>query len=125
MAAHPCADPDRRRKAHLVAAIVHAHGQVVDAQQLHDEPAGQGLGQVAMGDAAAKRALRGAHGVDMDPLVVAGRLGEQIDPFLGHLQPFGMPQVQALGGDQFFGSVEHDSHERFPYALAKLRRKTA
>jgi hypothetical protein len=35
--------------------------------------------------------------VDVDPLVVAGRVGERIDLLLGHLVPLAVAEVLALG----------------------------
>ena len=48
-----------------------------------------------MGDRAAERPVLGALGVDVDPLVVAGRVGEQVDLLLGDGRPLGPPEVLA------------------------------
>ena len=44
---------------------------------------------------------RGALRVDVDPLVVAGGLREQVDPLLVDLQPVGAAELLADGGPQF------------------------
>jgi len=45
-------------------------------------------GEIAVSDRAAEFAI-GARHVHMDPLVVAGGLGELVHPFLGDLKPIG------------------------------------
>ena len=50
-----------------------------------------------MGDGAAERAVRGALEVDVDPLVVTGRLGEGVDALLLHDQPGARAQLGADG----------------------------
>ena len=44
--------------------------------------------------------------VDVDPLVVAGRLGERVDAVLGDLQPLGGAEVLAHGVGQLVGRGE-------------------
>ena len=49
-----------------------------------------------MGDRPAERALLlGTLGIDVDPLEVAGRLGELVDPLLGDLHPVAVAEVFA------------------------------
>ena len=48
-----------------------------------------------MGDGAAERSGLGPLDVDVDPLVVAGGVGEQVDLLLGHLVPLAVAQVLA------------------------------
>ena len=50
-----------------------------------------------MRDRAAERAGLGPLHVDVDPLVVAGRVREGVDPLLGHLEPLGAAEVLAHG----------------------------
>jgi hypothetical protein len=42
-------------------------------------------------DGAAERAGRGPLPVDVDPLMVAGGVGEGVDPLLGDLEPAAVP----------------------------------
>ncbi|MNU00202.1 hypothetical protein D3C72_2432730 [compost metagenome] len=63
-----------------------------------------------MSDTGAERAAGGAHRVDMNPLVIAGGFGEQVDALLADGQPFGVAQVQALGRKQRLGAVEYVTH---------------
>ena len=48
-----------------------------------------------MGDGAAERPRRRAVDVDVDPLVVAGRLGELVDPVLLDGQPLAGAEILA------------------------------
>ena len=77
-------DRDRGREADLVPAVVDAEGEAGRLGQFFAEAVGQRQGQVAVGD----RHAVGAFGlrplrVDVDPLVVAGDLGEGVDQLLG------------------------------------------
>src|SRR5262249_37010780 len=73
-------DRDRGGKADLVPAVVDAEGEPGRGDQLLAEPVDQREGEVAVGDRRPERALRlGALDVDVDPLVVAGELGEGVD----------------------------------------------
>ena len=55
-----------------------------------------------MGDRSAERALLlGSLGVDVDPLEVAGCLGELVDPLLGDLDPLAVAEMLA---DRLFQS---------------------
>ena len=48
-----------------------------------------------MGDGPPERAGLGPLDVDVDPLVVAGGIGEQVDLLLGHLAPLAVAEVLA------------------------------
>ena len=48
-----------------------------------------------MGDGAAERAVLGALGVDVDPLVVAGGVRERVHALLGDLEPVRVAQMRA------------------------------
>ena len=75
-------------EAHFVAAVVDAALYVVDVRNLMAEHRNQRQGQKAVGDRLAARHLAlGALGIDMDPLVVAGGLGELVDPRLRDVDP--------------------------------------
>ena len=47
-----------------------------------------------MRDRAAERACRRALRVDVDPLVVAGRVGERVDPLLRDLEPLARAELE-------------------------------
>ena len=61
------------------------------------EPRRQRQRVVAVGDRAAERRLLRALGIDVDPLVVAGGVGERVDVVLGDLVPVGDAELLALG----------------------------
>ena len=50
-----------------------------------------------MSDRRAERPGRGTLGVDVDPLVVAGRLGERVDLLLRHVDPRGRAELCTWG----------------------------
>ena len=88
-AADPAADRHRAREADLAGAVVDAQPTPpAPAASSGQEAVGQRQGEVAVGDRPAERALGvGPLHVDVDPLVVAGGLGEQVDLRLGDLDP--------------------------------------
>ena len=59
-----------------------------------------------MGDRRPERPVLRALGIDVDPLVVAGGVGELIDPVLGDLQPLAVPEVRARRRAQLVGGLE-------------------
>ncbi|MNO97567.1 hypothetical protein D3C76_892790 [compost metagenome] len=63
-----------------------------------------------MGNAGTEGTAGGAHRVDMNPLVITGGFGEQIDALLIDGQPFGVAQVQAFGRKQSPGTAENVTH---------------
>ena len=56
-----------------------------------------------MGDRAAERTILRTLDVDVDPLVVARRLGEEVDPVLGDLDPVAVAEVLAEEGSEVIG----------------------
>ena len=64
-----------------------------------------------MGDGGAEGAVLGLLRVDVDPLMVARRLGEQIDAALIDLEPVALSEVLADGVEQGLGLVEDSGHE--------------
>ena len=72
----------------------------LEAEDLAAERGDQATRQVAVGDGAAERALRRALLVDVDPLVVVGGVGEQVDAVLVDLEPVAGAEVLAHGGGE-------------------------
>src|SRR6185312_3569738 len=101
------ADEHRRDEPHLVDAVVDRHGEPLVPGDLGQEEAGQRQGEVPVGDGAAERPLLGPLDVDVDPLVVAGRLRERVHPLLGDLEPLAEAEVLAHRGPDALGAVEH------------------
>ena len=87
------ADRDRRGEPHLAGAVVHAHGHALDPQDLGHQRRAHRQGQVAVGDGAAEGTGLGPLGIDVDPLVVAGGVGEQVDLLLGDLDVVAVAEV--------------------------------
>ena len=65
-----------------------------------------------MGDRTAERAALGPLDVDVDPLVVAGRVGERVHLFLGDLDVRGVAEVLADEGFHLVDSVDGAGHGR-------------
>src|SRR6267142_916955 len=55
---------------------------------------------------AARHLALGALDIDMDPLMVAGRIGEFVDLLLGHRIPVADPDLLALIGLQIGGALQ-------------------
>src|SRR5260370_31819659 len=69
-----------------------------------------------MGDRLAARHLAlGALDIDMDPLMVAGRIGEFVDLLLGHREPVADPDFLPLIGLEIAGAFDfqHSGPPRF------------
>ena len=63
-----------------------------------------------MGDRPAERSLRGGGGIDVDELMVLGRIGEGVDALLVDQDPVGQADLAAdLGADGVEGG---DGHRR-------------
>ena len=71
-----------------------------------------------MSDGAAERPLRRPLLVDVDPLVVVGGVGEQVDAVLVDLEPVAGPEVRTHGGGQLV-DVGEGAHG-FPLVLGLL-----
>src|SRR3954464_5603016 len=113
---HLGAHRNRRGEPHLVQAVVYAHRCVGHDEDLREERDQQGERQVAVRDRTAEGALRlrPLH-VDVDPLVVTGGVGEEVDVVLGDLEPVAGTQ---LGADET-GQLGHRG--RSGHAEAFLR----
>ncbi len=59
-----------------------------------------------MRDGRAERTFGSTSRVDMDPLMVAGGVGELVDPVLGDLQPIAGSEVGANRGGDLVGRAE-------------------
>src|ERR1700760_2272993 len=70
-----------------VQAVVDAHGDVVDLAQLAGQIRDERQREEPVGHRSAERPGRGALGVDVDPLVILGVVGEAVDPLLVDLEP--------------------------------------
>src|ERR1035441_8419361 len=84
---------NRSGKANLVAAVVDAHGDALHHQDLSQEHRREGERQVAVGDGGAERAALRPLGIHVDPLVVAGGVGEQVDLVLVDAMPLAVAQM--------------------------------
>ena len=85
---HTLAGEHRRRQAHAVQAVVDRHADAIDAQAGFRQLRQQRQGQVTVGDGGlVGRFPAGALGIGVDPLLVAGGVGEALDAFLVDRQP--------------------------------------
>src|SRR3984885_8592893 len=122
--ADPIAHRQRRREAQLVETVVEHEAHAVHAQQLLEEAGSQREGVVTVGDCPAERRLSGALGIDVDPLAVAGQLGERVDVGLSDIVPAAHTQVLASVGLQLVDAVDRqrvlmeDAHETDPFVVA-------
>ena len=77
-----------------------------------------------MGDRPAERAGLGPLGVDVDPLVVAGGVGEQVHPLLGDLDPVAVAEVLAHERAQLLDAVDGPhGHQRSPSSMRASERQ--
>src|SRR5690606_6630899 len=73
---HAASRGDRRGEPHLVEAVVDEGGRVGDDEKLRAQRDEQGEREEPVGDGAAERGVLRPVRVDVDVLVVAGRVGE-------------------------------------------------
>ena len=90
------ADGNGRREPDLVGAVVDAHRGAGHLHELREQVVRDRQRQIAVRDGRAERAVLRARGIDVDPLVVAGGVGEQVHPLLGDLHPLAEPEVRSL-----------------------------
>jgi len=109
-AAHPGAHGNGSGEAQLVGAVVDPHGDLLHLHDLGQEEIDQGLGEISVGDALAEGAVLGALGVDVDPLMVAGGIGELVDARLVDLEPVAVAEVLSYGSLEVRGGLEYGSH---------------
>src|SRR5262249_24705887 len=106
------ADRDRCREPDLVGAVVHAHRDASDLDDGWQEARAQGEGEVPEGDGAAEGTGLGPLDVDVDPLVVAGGVGELVHLVLGDLDPVAVAEVLADAGLEPVDAVDDGRHGR-------------
>ena len=87
LGADPAADRNRRGEAHLAQAVVDRDRRVSHLEHLLHQQGREREGEEAVRDRAAEGPGRRPLRVDVDPLVIAGRVGEQVDLRLRHLMP--------------------------------------
>src|SRR3954451_22728160 len=123
--AHIAAGRHGRGETHLVPAVVDAEHEARRRDQLHAEAIDQAEREVAVRDRRSERALGlGALDVDMDPLIVAGEIGERVDHLLGHLTPVGRADGPTLKLPKALDSVcSRDSHGERGYSMSLIPRK--
>jgi acyl-CoA dehydrogenase len=101
------ADLDRRDEPHLVVAVVDGESHALDAVELMREVREQREREQAVRDRATERSVCRTIGIDVDPLVVVGGIGEQIHPILVDLHPVGGPELAAEGRRKLVQILEH------------------
>ena len=104
---HPRADRHRAGEPHLVDAVVELGPGGVQGEHLAAQPGHQRQGQVAVRDRPAEGALLGLLDVDVDPLVVTGRVGELVHALLGDLHPVGGADLLPGSGLDVLERTEH------------------
>jgi hypothetical protein len=97
--AQAAAGRHRRGEPHFVAAVIEPRGEALDAVGLLAQPRQQRQGQESMGDGRAERRRLGARGIDMDPLEIAGRLGEAVDHRLIDRDPIAGAERAVMCGE--------------------------
>src|SRR5262245_50670792 len=118
------ADGHHVGEADFVRAVVDAAADAVDARDLGGEHRDQRERQIAVGDGAAGRQLAlGALDVDMDPLMVAGRVSEFVDAVLVDLDPFADAELFAdvLGDVGVFDRLHGFGPSLFDSVSARTR----
>ncbi len=121
-AAYARVDRDGRREAELVGSVVHAERQALDVIDLLSEHRQQRQRQVAVGDGSAERALLGRLDVDVDPLLVSGRVGERVDLRLVDRVPVTRTDLFTDDCLELVETLEHAGHAK-PLSTTKMRTK--
>src|SRR5215217_4639540 len=107
----PAAGRDRRREADLVPAVVHAELEAGRLEQLRPEAVDHRQRAVAVRDRRAEGAVGlGTLDIDVDPLVVAGELGELVDVRLGDLAPLARADHLPDEPADLIYAVDRDRH---------------
>src|ERR1700722_6160509 len=116
--AYPAADRHRGREANPVDAVVDGGRHRVDLEHVVEEDRAERQGQVTVRDRAAIGALRGALGLDVDPLMIMGGVGEDVDLVLGDRVPLARPDLLADQVEQVGRLAQLGGH-RAPIRLAR------
>src|SRR3954447_10478021 len=115
-------DRHGRREADLVEAVVEREREAFELEHLVVQVRAERQREVAVGDRAPERRVLRALDVHVDPLVVAGDVGERVDVLLCDLVPVGGPERLALGLLELVESGDRP-HGRAPY-FAPCRRRS-
>ena len=92
--ANAAADRNRRIKAYFIAAEIDRTSVILDLDEVMGQRWNKGELKIAVGDGfAVGKFLRRPLRVDMNPLKIAGRLGEAVNFLLVDLDPFGQPDL--------------------------------
>src|SRR4029453_2734659 len=92
MAAHALPCLYRGEETDPVEAVIDRHaGAIRDQHDVGSHAAKQGQAEEAVGDGTAEAGRGRGDGVDMDELVVVGRIGERRDAVPAHLEPARRP----------------------------------
>src|SRR5438105_6297158 len=83
-------------KAHLVEPVVHDQLEALHLDELEEDPGDERKREIAVGDGGAEgRLAPGSLAVDVDPLVIPGRVGELLDGLEGHRLPVARAELLA------------------------------
>jgi hypothetical protein len=93
------ADRDGRREADAIEAVVDDGVEALQRPSLGEQRRRKRQRVEAVRDGAAERPAGGALGVDVDPLTVAGVLGEGVDVLLGDEVPAADARAAELVGE--------------------------
>ena len=113
MTAHALAAAHGGEEAGFVAAVIHAHLDAVHARHIGflGEDRHERQREETVGDGATEGRQLGLFFVDVDELVIAGRVGEFVDHVLIDRQPVGHADDSA--GHRFVFVKRDDSHSAF------------
>src|SRR5579863_9816932 len=86
-------DRNRRGEPDLFGPVVDPHLRVAERHDLAQHEWKQRHRQIAVRHGRPEWTFGGSFGIDVDPLVVVGRIGEEIDPFLVDCVPWTRAEV--------------------------------
>lgn len=97
---------DGLTELHFVHAVVDEHLDVVDLDGVLPKVGEKREGQVAVYNGLAVRAFRGTLFIHVNPLVIQGCVGKEVDTFLIYLEPFGGSEFLAKIAGKFVVRVD-------------------